>query len=228
MAGQYIELLCSLPYLADPFVHRRPPISWVQLTKRLNMLEYADRQLIQELAGSFYWGSIAIEDSDRELVERARHVVDHLEHQDLREWVFWRMDFRTVIAGLRRRHRGEEAAPVGLPWGFGRYTRFIERNWTHPTFHLEHRFPWLPEAQTLLEAGESYELERLLLTAAWRYYSTRQPDNEFGLSALWLYLMRWDLVERWCSYDTESARQRFGDMVSSALTPHLEQVRQFA
>jgi hypothetical protein len=228
MSRDYIELLCSLPDLKDPFVHRRPPISSVQLRKRLRMLDFDDQELIRELSESFYWGSIAFEDSDRVLVERSRRAIHQVEQDDLREWLVWRMDLRTVIAALRRRHRGEDSAPVNELWGYGSYTRYIERNWSHPYFRLESRFPWLPEARVLLEAGESFDLERLLLSAAWRYYDRQQPDSAYSISAIWLYLMRWDLVDRWCSYNAEAAQSRFNELVSSGLETPLDELRKIA
>jgi len=227
MGREYIDLLCSLPHLADPFVHRRPPISGVQLTKRLDMLDFEDRALVSDLAKSFYWGDIPFDTSDERLVQRASRAIDAVQYEDLSEWLFWRMDLRTVIAALRRRHRGEDA-PVGQRWGFGRYTRYLERNWAQPHFRLEGHFTWLPEARTLLESGESYELERLLLSAAWHYYTSQVPLQPYSISEVWLYLMRWDLVERWCSYDARQAQQRFDQLVTSGLEASLQELRKIA
>lgn len=227
MSREYIEVLCSLPYLADPFVHRRPPISRVQLTKRLDMLDFADRALVRELAEVFYWGSIPFDASDAALVDRAERLIETVPYPDLREWLQWRMDLRTIIAAMRRRRRGEQA-PVGQRWGFGRYARHLERNWNQPNFRLEERFTWLPDARSLLEAGESYELERLLLSVAWHYYSNQMPQHPYSVSDVWLYLMRWDLVERWCSYNAERARQRFSELVVSGLEASLEELRGIA
>jgi len=228
MATQYIELICSLPYLANPFVPRRAPISRVQLNKRLSMLDFGDRALLGKLTASFYWGGISAGESDSELVRRARRTMDLVEYNDMREWLLWRMDLRTLVAALRRRHRGEDVPPAGTAWGFGRYTRHIERNWNHPHFRLEQHFTWLPEARQLLERGESHELERLLLGEAWSYYSSRQASDDYSFSAVWLYLMRWDLVDRWTSYNAEHARQRFDELVNSAMQASLLELEKIA
>ena len=45
------------------------------------------------------------------------------------------------------------------------------------------------------------------------------PDVPFSLSAVWLYLSQWDLVERWCSYNAEQAKTRFDAMVVAGLEP---------
>ena len=228
MARQYIDLLSSLPYLANPFVHRRPPISEVQLQKRLTMLEFTDRVMVTNLARVFYWGNLELKDSDQEIVKIALRLTQECSHTDMREWLFWRMDFRTLIAALRRRHAGHDAPAANTRWGFGNHVHQIERNWSHPSFHLEGRFPWLAQARNLLEADNSYALERLLLSTAWDYYSRQVPTKAFSLPAVWLYLSQWDLVERWCSYNAEQAKIRFDTMVNSSLEQPLLELRKIA
>ena len=51
----YVDLLCSLPYLENPFIRKRPPITAVQFRKRLNMLDFEARDLIEKFADTFYW-----------------------------------------------------------------------------------------------------------------------------------------------------------------------------
>jgi len=225
VARQYIDLLSSLPYLANPFVHRRPPISEVQLQRRLNMLEDEDRKTVTTLMRIIYWGRLGLNDSDEEIVREAQRLTQYISPPDMREWLYWRMDFRTVVAALRRRHTGQDAPVANTLWGFGNHVRQIERNWSHPNFHLENRFPWLEQARSLLEAGDTFGLERLLLTAVWDYFCRQVPDAPFSLSAVWQYLIKWDLVERWCSYDTEQAKIRFDEIVSSGLKQPLQDLR---
>ena len=228
MARQYIDLLSSLPYLANPFVHRRPPISEVQLQRRLNMLEDDDRKTVTNLARIVHWGRLELNDSDEVIVREAQRLIQNIRLSDMREWMFWRMDFRTVVAALRRRHAGLDAPAANTLWGFGHHVRQIERNWSHPSFHLERRFPWLEEGRILLESGDSFGLERLLLSAVWDHFSRQVPDEPFSLSAVWQYLIKWDLVERWCSYDTEQAQIRFDEIVSLGLKQPLQELRKIA
>ena len=228
MARQYVDLLSSLPYLANPFLHRRPPISEVKLQTRLTMLDIQDRITVQNLARIFYWGRLELKDSDAAIVRQGRRLTEDFQPPDMREWLFWRMDFRTLVAALRRRQSGQDAPAANSHWGFGNYVHQIERNWAHPSFHLEGRFPWLTKARNLLEADDSYELERLLLSTVWKYYSRQMPDVPFSLSAVWLYLSQWDLVERWCSYNAEQAKIRFDAMVAAGLEQPLNELRKIA
>ncbi len=223
---QYVELLCSLPHLLNPFIHRRPPISAVQLRKRLNMLDLADVALVQKLAETFYFGRIALESTDAAIVRQAQRLLARVsELPDLTEWLLWRMDCRAVIAALRRRRLSQQVPEQGVTWGYGRYVQHIARHWNQPHFKLESRFPWLPEAYTLLEAGDSYVLEKLLLSTVWNYYTRQRADVPYSLSDVWLYLMKWELVHCWCRYDAEEAHTRFEQMVEEGLRKPTAELR---
>ncbi|MFD2230166.1 DUF2764 family protein [Alkalimarinus sediminis] len=223
--GRYIDLLCSLPYLENPFVRKRPPITAIQLRKRFNMLDFESRTLLKKLATTFYWGQIAFDDSDEKLVRQANRLMDELGSSDIREWQMWRMDMRTIMSALRRRKQGQSAPQQNTVWGYGHYVGHIVNNWSHPTFKLESRFPWLIDARERLESGDSYGLERHLLSTEWHYYSRIQPDEQYSLSDVWLYAMKWDLVDRWCRYNAEVAKQHFEQLVQNGLKTPLEELR---
>ena len=221
---KYVELLCSLPHLANPFVHRRPPISSVQFGKRMNMLITEDRVLIRQLMATFYWGRIELSSQDDELVKQAGRLMAEIQSKDMLRWLGWGMDFRTIIAALRRRHQGQETAPTEQNWGYGHYVYHIRQNWSHPTFKLEQRFHWLEPALRLLHERDSLNLEKLLLQTAWHYYTSQEAAIAFSFSDVWLYAVKWDLVNRWCSYDHGKAKVQFDNMVATSLKQPLEQL----
>ena len=221
----YVDLLCSLPHLANPFVRKRPPITAVQLRKRLNMLDSESRHVIKQLADTFYWGRLSLDEKDEELVRQARRLIDELDEPDIKAWQLWRMDLRTVMAALRRRKQNQPAPDAKTLWGYGHYVTHIVNNWNHPTFKLESRFPWLPKAKELLEQGDSYGLEQHLLSTEWHYYSRLQADEQFSLSDVWLYAMKWDLVDRWCCYNADLAKQHFEQLVQTGLKEPMVELR---
>ena len=222
---QYIELICSLPHLHNPFVQKRPPITAVQFRKRFNMLDLGDQKLILALAEAFYWGRISLASSDETLIRKAGRLLDRINSPDLKGWLLWRMDMRALMAALRRRKKTQESPGKNERWGYGRYVRAIENNWSHPYFKLEGRFTWLVEANTLLGSGDSFALEKLLLSTAWNYYSHQQADTRYSFSDVWLYSMKWDLVNRWCQYNAEQARVSFDQMVVDGLLKPTEELR---
>lgn len=211
----YSALLCSLPHLKDPFTYQAQSISFVQLRKRMNMLEGNDYDRIRDIRYLFYWGGLPLAIDEKELVERARRFVDSLPYPEIREWLHWRMDLRVILAALRKRKQGQ-SSPAESHWSFGDCEQQIQRYWSSPCFRFEHRYPFLKAAAEHLEQGESYELERLLLTSIWHYYAQQSPTNDYGFSAVVLYVMKWDLVNRWQQYDVERAKQRFETLIQDS------------
>lgn len=217
----YTTILCSLPHLVDPFQYQRQSISLVQLQKRMNMLSYDDYVWLNKLRQLFYWGGITLDQDEVALVKKAQRFMDELDNSDIRSWLFWRMDIRSIISAMRRRRQGE-SAPKGKLWAYGKYIQHIQNNWTSPCFKLEYRYPFLPEIDKHLNNGESFELERCLLKAIWHFYNTRQPSEPHGFASVVLYLMKWDLIDRWRQYDTEKGAQRFAHLVDQCLPKELE------
>lgn len=225
---QYIELLCSLPNLVDPFRHHRPGISRVQLQKRMNMLDLSDQHWIHKLGEAFHWGRIALDEDERQIIANANRFLNDVTHGDIREWLRWRMDARTIVAALRRRNRGEDAPAVGEIWGYGGYVRHIRQHWASPSFNLESRFHWLPEVVDYLGKGESFLAEKTLLSAVWSFYNMQTPQTLYGFSAVVLYVIKWDLVDRWCQYDAAQARINFDKLVSQTLAQSVKTLKDMA
>tara|TARA_R110001592_G_scaffold52649_9_gene161381 strand:- start:104186 stop:104893 length:708 start_codon:yes stop_codon:yes gene_type:complete len=217
----YTALLCSLPHLVNPFKYQSQSISLVQLQKRMNMLSYDDYVWLNKLRQLFYWGGISLDQDEAVLVKQAQRFMDELNNDNIKSWLLWRMDIRSIISAMRRRKQGQ-SAPKGTLWAYGNYINHIENNWSSPCFKLENRYPFLPEIEKHLKAGESFELECCLLKAVWHFYSTRQPENEYSFAAVILYLMKWDLIDRWRQYDTELGAQRFSQLVQECLPTELE------
>jgi hypothetical protein len=134
--------------------------------------------------------------------------------------VQFRLEFRTVVAALRRRRRGERAPRPGVPWGYGRWVAHIERYWTEPGYRLERIFPWVHEAHRLMNADETQELERLLLGVVWEHLNRVGEEHYFDFEAVVMYVLRWHLIDRWTRYDGSAAVSRFREMIESGLGAH--------
>ncbi len=220
----YTTLICSLPHLVNPFRYQSHTITLVQLEKRIKMLAYDDYVRVGQLRDLFYWGRLRLNLEETRLVRRATRFVDSLPYPQVREWLNWRMDVRSILSAMRQRKSGKPAPTTNM-WGFGSHRRQIQTNWASTCFKLEHRYPFLPEANQLLQSGESLKLERLLLESIWRYYQQQTPHYPYGFSALVLYLAKWDLVDRWQRYDYHLGAKRFESLVNACLpgTEYLNQ-----
>jgi len=217
----YTELLCSLPNLVDPFRYQQHTISIVQLQKRMNMLEHDDYIWLTRFRRLFYWRDLRLDADEETLVRQGNRFIDQTRYDDIREWLLWRMDVRTIIAALRRKHAGE-SVPVKNTWGYGRFVHHIQAHWTSPCFGLEHRFTFLPDINNHLTAGDSYLLEKTLLSAIWKYCNTCSPLRAYSFSAIILYLMKWSLIDQWTQYDSTAALEHFNELTKSCLPQTLE------
>jgi hypothetical protein len=215
--NRYAMLISSLPYHGELFGARQTPLSRIRLQQRLSLLEPADAACLRVVADLLDWTRPGMERRDAELIARARAELPGLENAFVRELVVWRLELRTLVAALRRRQRGH-AAPAGQDrWGYGRWLAQLRRHWTEPHFRLERAFPWLPEARTLLEAGDALGLERLLLRVVWDHLERLADGHHFDFEAVLLYTQRWELVARWTAQSGAAAVERFDEMVEAGL-----------
>ena len=214
---QYATLMASLPYLQHPSANQPPPLSRIRLDNRLKMLTAEHTATLAAIEDVLRWSNQSIERTDAEIVAAAQKLIDSLTSTVLQEAVVSRMEFRTFLAALRRRHRGDDAPPPGQPWGYGPWVSHIMRNWASPAFQLDARFPWLLEAKRLMEEGNYLGLEYQLVDVVWRDLERIGQGHQFDFEAVVLYVLRWDLVARWTNYNEDNARQRFAELTNAGL-----------
>lgn len=211
----YVTLMASLPAIGF-LSEKAPPINAARLAERLRMLSEPDAAEMAAIRSILGWAHIDIGDDDAAFLERLARVLAQVRSPVLRAALDERMEIRTVIAALRRRHAGLEAPAPGERWGWGRHLGHIRANWGLPEFGLARVYPWLPAARERLAKGDSAGLERLVLEAAWRSIDRHAFGHEFDFEAAALYLARWSLADRWSRYDAEAAAGRFAEMLEAA------------
>ena len=215
-ATRYTLLLTSLPALPPSFAAAYNPISRIQLDRRLQLLQEQDREQLARIEALTDWGQLGLHDDDAALATAARHGLQEIDSEPLRELVLWRLELRTAVAALRRRARGE-AAPGPGPWGVGRWCDHIVRHWGEADLGLGRVFPWLGEASRLLASGDSLALERLLLGAVWDHIGRAADGHHFDFEAVVVYVLRWDISARWAGHDSSIAHKRFDALVQNGL-----------
>lgn len=210
-------LIASLPYHGPLFAANQPPLSRIKLEERLKMLTDEDATKLRRIENLLRWRDIPISRSDAEMVSQARALLAELEEERLKRIVEWRLEVRTVIAALRRRHRGQAAPDKQELWGYGRWVRHIARNWGESTFRLEGVYPWLGDAVSLLRNNDTVGLERLFLRNAWNHLERISVGHNFDFEAVVIYVLRWNIIERWTRYNGPLAAERFQTLVDASL-----------
>lgn len=213
----YTMLLSSLPSPEALFVAKQPPLSRLKLDQRLRVLEPKDVETLGLVEDALQWDRLAITFTEEDVLARVKKALARIDNEILNKVILDRLEIRTCVAALRRRQRGEGSPAAGTPWGFGRWIKHIEHNWTEATFRLDLVFPWLREADNLMKQGETVALERLLLTEAWKKLTRLAGQHEFDFEAVVIYVLKWNIVDRWSRYNSEAAKKRFEQLTEASL-----------
>ena len=214
---RYVMLMASLPYHGRLFGARQTPLSRFQLDKRLAWLEPEDADTLLRIEDVLRWRRLALQETDAEFLERAEQVIESLGNSLLADVVRSRLEARTLIAALRRRHAGRAAPGPREPWGFSRWLDVIVNNWQQPDFGLSRVYPWLVDANSKLEQDDAIGLDRVFMDHAWRQLARIGAGHYFDFEAVAIYVLRWDLIDRWTHYDNEGARDRIIQLTESSL-----------
>lgn len=181
------------------------------------MLDLKDASDLEVIENLFRWDHMSIDTSDNEMIERGLQAQAQIENDFIREIILWRLEERTFIAALRRSHIGLGAPLANEKWGYGRWLQKIKTHWNEPAFGFGRQLPWLTDAEQLLTEENYLGLERLLLGRLWDYYGRVIGMHYFDFEAVVVYVLRWDVINRWAHYNVSKAEKRFNDMAESAL-----------
>jgi len=216
----YVMLLSSLTRPEALFLAKQPPLSRLKLEQRLRLLEPEDREALQLVEHALDWRELKMSTSDADVIERGRQAIGKIKSKSLQEIIRNRLELRTAIAALRRRAHGEGPPAKGMSWGFGRWVGRIRHYWTDPGFRLDGVFPWIREADRLIKAPDAVALERMILDQANRLLQRHAQRHAFDLEAVVIYVLKWNIVDRWTRANSEAARRRFDDLVKLGLGAH--------
>ncbi|WP_198244633.1 DUF2764 family protein [methane-oxidizing endosymbiont of Gigantopelta aegis] len=211
--NRYVMLMASLPpHSADFFATRYPPISAIQLQQRLAWLSPEDAADLNRIQGILYWSEV-IDGSDAEFLQHVQGVLQQIDNCYLKAIILWRLQLRTLVAAMRLKHHQPQQEVSMQMLAMTPFARDILRNWQLPDFGLRYRFPWINDIDALIQQESYLALEKYLLKLIWRYYEQQSQGHFFDFEAVVVYVLRWDLVNRWNQQHGQKARQRFVEIM---------------
>ena len=208
----YYTLIASLPNLPPHFDVDLPPITRPRLNSRLRQLTAQDAATLKQLRDFLAWDRQPVDQTDARVVAHYARLQDEIKHPVLLEIVDHRINVRTIVSALRRRRDGQ-----GPPEGVGKLVDRIRRNWQHPSFGLQHAFPWIDSFAEQLQLQNAVEAERILFEFTWTTWCRMASRFTFSFEAILLYLARWTIVDRWTSRDAQLGQQRFDRLIEETL-----------
>ena len=214
---KYTMLLASLPVHPPHFFSVvQTPVSRIQLDKRLALLKLRDAEDLRRIEELLHWSQIT-NATDEFIIKKSAEVVGSINNHFVKQIIIWRLELRTLVSALRMRHAGVKKPPKSNFPGIGRWLGDIEKNWDKNDFGIGRQVPWIIPAQQLLSQNKSYELEKLLLDLVWQYYAKECTQHYFDFPAVVIYVLRWDITNRWTHYNADEAIKRFDELVDAGL-----------
>ena len=218
----YAMLMASLPpHPLSLWDLKNKPVSRLHLERRLSLLNDQDKQQLAEIESILHWAKMNDENSDAQISAEAERVTQSITTPLLQKTIIWRMELRTIITAIRWRKLGREVPAKNERWGYGQVVPFIRKNWQVDDFSLSHRFDWIKKANTLFETEQSVELEKLLLNLSWQHYESIGHTHYFDFEAVVIYVLRWNIVNRWSQCNEEIAMNQFEILLNNGLGDYL-------
>ena len=213
----YEMLMSSLPYHGKLFGARQTPLSRFQLNKRLAWLSDEDAAMLVNIESVVQWRRQLLEQSEAEFLRQAAEVLASLDNELLEDVVRDRLETRTLIAALRMRMLAQPAPQQGVSFGFGRWVDVIRQHWSEPDFGLSRIYPWVVDADRKLRQRDALGLEKLIMGHLWAELSRFGFGHYFDFEAVAIYVLRWDLIDRWTHYNEADATQNILKLADDGL-----------
>jgi len=210
----YYTLVASLPQL--PYFDGAGwlPLSRKQLDQRLTMLSAEHARQLRSAEWLVEWHRQPITRTSEQVAAQYRKLMPEISDPSLRDFVEYRMAQRTALVALRRRRLGLPPPAGDEIWGVGPWLRLVLACWDRNDLGLGHLLPWIEEASNLLDSGAAMELERLLMAAVWERLGRLAERSPFGYEQVIAFVFRWDILQRWLSYNAETGKRRFQELVA--------------
>lgn len=219
---QYYALIASLPYLPHFTKVERLPISQERMLARLRgMLTDEDQKDLERCINYLAWQRQPMDRSDLDIVTDYEAICSEIDNPILIEMIKGRMSDRTIKAAFRRRIKDQKPAP-GEKWGVGPWVEHIERHWNEPDFRLSMLEPWVVQLKEGLENDDALGVEKLIMERTWNRVDTLVRDREFRLEAVLAYIFKWEIMQRWLSFDSSAAKERFQELLEEASDGYFE------
>jgi len=224
-ARSYYMLVSSLPQLPARFDTGRLPISWPTLRNRLRMLEVEDGRVTRQIGQYFLWDRQPIDRTDNEVIDRYCELMATTSNALVRHLIHSRTEMRLLISAARRKRLG-----LGPPDWADRVVQSdevlgqVRKNWSQPHFNLGAHYRWVEAFCRAYDSGDMREAQRVVFNERWNDWTRIAERYTFTFEAIIVYLVRWEIIDRWTSQNTEAGKARFAKLIEETLGEYAKPV----
>ena len=200
MTTQFYMVASSLPRMDTSFKISEPPISRLQLEKRLKLLPEETARLLFSIE-LLAWTSWYM--PKQSVIETRKLHQNILENKSvfIRDISNWYLDLRSILAAIRMRKEKKEPPTDPKLYWITRFEHQLIQKWGEPDFGLKAVYPWVPKITACIEKNDTASVEEFLLTYIWNYLSRMEAGHYFDFEAITVYLLRWNIVNHWSKFN---------------------------
>lgn len=208
-AHPYYWLMASLPALPPPWRATRMPVNAARLGLRLRAVPREDLAVVDGLRELLATLRAASAPDDARLLAQAAALAQY-PVPGLAALIPALLEPRTVLAALRRQRLGAAPPAPGETWGVPALAARLRRDWSRLDTRHGRALPWLvPARDALANPSAQPALAQRLEALAWQRFAAIGAGHRFDLTALLVYLCRWDLLDQALARDATRASERF-------------------
>lgn len=217
MQKKYYTLITSLPHLPPLEQAKILPISWLQLQKRVSMLEEEDILLVEQIQKLFAWYYHPSSTRNHKILQLYKELIQKTTHHpQIQQIITNILNQRTIVAAFRMKYANMHFTQSEEAWGIQKEKETIERYWDQDDFKLGYKYPWVNEVNKLFTQNDPYGLTKLLMGLIYQQAEELKEADPFTLEAFIAYLIQWANLQKWLSYEAKKATQRFDNLISEA------------
>ena len=129
------------------------------------------------------------------------------------EWYDLNFNILNILTALIARRQGWPLA--NYVQGSGTVVDAILKQTNHPDFGLATELDYVKDLMQAAETSDPVEKERLIDALRWNWLEDKTFFEPFDITALFAYVVRSEILERWALLDPEQGRERFTEIIEN-------------
>lgn len=198
------------------FTIQEPPISRLQLDKRLRLLPLDKMKLLLEIE-QLVWHSWFKHTQTMQQTKKEWMALSTLDSPFIIDVIHWYLDLRSIFVAIRMRNQKQAAPDVPQDVWITRWSRKLVQNWNEPDFGLGSVYPWLAKVAADANKHDTIAVEEFLLAYIWNYLSVIETRHYFDLEYLVIYLLRWNIVDYWSKFSKTNTLENLNELCQTII-----------
>ena len=131
----------------------------------------------------------------------------------MRQWYELNLNITNILTALIARRQGWTLS--NYVQGTGEVVETILNNANHQDFDLGNEFDYVKDLMRCAVTEDPVEKERQIDALRWNWLEEHTFLDPFSIEALFSYIVRTELLERWAKLDVEQGRERFTQIIEN-------------